>query len=304
MRKLALAIAGTIGVIALAGFLFLQMFPGRALSALQGLTASNAGFESKSVELDGYTAHYYVSGPEDAPVVVFLHGLIDDRNSFVPATEWLSGSLRVILPDLQGHGDNGQIPGRDYSIRGQVNFVEDLLEALDIGEVGIGGNSMGGHVAAAFALSHPDRVTGLVLLNATGLLLDQPPTYSAYPAGIDVSYMDNLYSHVFIKPPFIPRPIMRYLADDLNAKAPFYNTLIDEVVSGGDFRLDERIEVLETPTLIIWGTDDRLVPMRYAEAYHEAIPTSELRVFEAGHAPQIELPDDVGRALAAFLVAD
>lgn len=301
MKRMIVALFGSVLVIALAGFLALQLVPGAALSALQAFAAWNGGYQSKSIDLDGYTAHYYEAGPKNAPVAVFLHGLIDDRNSFVSAAKDLSASLRVILPDLQGHGGNGQVPGRDYSIRGQVNFVADLLDALDVDELVIGGNSMGGHVAAAFALSHQDRVRQLMLLNATGILLDAPPTYSAYPSDIDLAYMKEMYANVFINPPRIPGPIIRHLGEDLKAKAPFYNKLIDAVVGGEDFRLDDRIKTLAVPTLVIWGNEDRLVPIRYAKAYNAALPSSKLLILEAGHAPQLELPDAVRDAMMAFI---
>lgn len=301
MKRMVLALSAVVLMIAAAGFFTLQLFPGAALSALQGFAALSGGYESKTVELDGYTAHYYEAGPEEGPVLVLLHGLIDDKNSFVPAAEDLSASFRVILPDLQGHGDNVQTPGRDYSIRGQVDFVADLLEALDIEELVIGGNSMGGQVAAAFALTYPDQVRRLMLLNATGMLLDAPSTYSAYPDDIDVAYLNEMYANVFINPPPIPGPIMRHLAEDLNAKAPFYNQLIDAVVDGKNYRLDDQIGTLAMPTLVIWGTDDRLVPIHYAEAYHAALPNSDLLILEAGHAPQLELPDAVSDAMMAFI---
>lgn len=304
MKRSVIIISGMLVFLAAAVIAMYQLAPGTILWGLQTGMAWQAGFQNKTVDIDGYTAHYYETGPKNGPVLVLLHGLIDNRNSFVPASAELPGTFRVILPDLQGHGDNAQVAGRDYSIRGQVNFIADLLETLEVEDLIIGGNSMGGHVAAAFALSYPQRVQKLMLLNATGMLLNAPPTYSAYPDGIDVTYMENMYAHVFINPPHIPGPIMGHLAEDLNTKASFYNVLIDQLVDGKDFRLDERIKTLGTPALIIWGTEDRLVPIHYAEAYQSALSNSELRILEAGHAPQMEVPELVGAAMSAFLDED
>ena len=304
MRKFVFTVIGFLAAIFVAGFAFLQFAPGMALSAIQSGTAWSAGFERKSIAIDGYDAHYYQAGPADGPVIVLMHGLIDEKNSFVPAAAALAETHRVILPDLQAHGENAQIEGRDHSIGGQVDFIASLLDTLNVQDLVIGGNSMGGHVAAAFALAQPDRTEKLILLNATGMLLDAPPTYSEYPEGIDLAYMTALYDHVFIEPPFIPAPIMRHLARDLNAKAPFYNMLVGEVVGGEDFRLDERIGTLDVPTLIIWGTEDNLVPIQYAEAYHAELPNSELTILEAGHAPQMEVPDAVSDAMKQFVTAE
>lgn len=304
MKRVVLVVFGAALMIAAAGFAVLQLFPGAALSAIQSTTAWNAGFERKTVAIEGYEAHYYEAGPADAPVIVLMHGLIDDKNSFVPAAAGLAETHRVILPDLQAHGENAQVEGRDHSIGGQVDFIAALLDALNVEDLIIGGNSMGGHVAAAFALSELDRTRKLMLLNATGMVLDAPPTYSEYPEGIDFAYMTALYDHVFIEPPSIPAPIMRHLARDLNAKADFYNLLVGEIVGGEDFRLDERIGSLDMPTLVIWGTEDNLVPIRYAEAYHAELPNSELKILEAGHAPQIEVPQVVYAEMRAFVGAE
>jgi len=301
MRKFLISILGVLIVLTLTLILILQFAPGLTLSGLQSTAAWSAGFEKKSADIDGYAAHHYEAGPEDAPVVVLLHGLTDEKNSFVLAASDLAKSHRVILPDLQGHGENAQTNGRDYSIRGQAEFVENLLKALDVDQLVIGGNSMGGHVAIAFTMANTDRVEKLVLLGATGLLLDEPTTYFTFPEDIDLAYLKAMHENSLKNPPYLPESILRHLARDLNEKAPFYNQMVSQLIAGEDFRLDDRIENLTTPTLVVWGREDQVVPLRYGQAYDAELPNSKLIILEAGHAPQIEIPDTVSAELLHFI---
>lgn len=301
MKRVLWGLIGSIAAACVLGFAMLQFMPGTSLALIQRATAWQAGFEKKSILLGDYNAHYLEGGATNTQTIVLLHGLIDDKNSFVASASELTDTYRVILPDLQGHGENAQSAGRDYSIAGQVGFVDALMKALDINGLVIGGNSMGGHVATAFALAHQDRIDALLILNATGMTLDEPPTYYTYPDHIDVEYMTDMYASAFIEPPRIPGPIMGFLAQDLKAKAPFYNDLVKAVTSGQDFRLDDTAKQLSVPALVIWGSGDTIVPMRYADAYHAALPESELIILQAGHAPQLEVPGLVTDELQQFL---
>ena len=80
------------------------IYPGLMVSAVQSLSASGAGLTKKSIDLDGYTAHYYEGGDPSQPTLMLLHGLNDDKNSFVTSIRELSLSYHIVLPDLQAHG--------------------------------------------------------------------------------------------------------------------------------------------------------------------------------------------------------
>ena len=301
MKKVIYSVGGLIGALALISFVVYQFFPGTVLTMVQSSAARSAGLTERSIDLDGYTAHYFEGGPETGEVIVLLHGLIDNKHSFVPSAGALTDTHRVILPDLQGHGDNAQSPDRDYSIKGQVDFVADLLKALDVETYTIGGNSMGGHTAMALAYHYPAEIRGLIVLNATGLLLDRPPTYYEYPETIDVAYVEAMYARFLLNPPNIPGPVMRYLANDLSGKAPFYNTVVDQILNGEDFQLDDRLEDIRMPVFLLWGAHDPLLPILYAEGFHARFPNSRLQLVEAGHSPQLEIPETVGREIDMFV---
>jgi len=274
------------------------------VSTIQALDASNSGLTKKSLDVGGYTAHYYEGGAENSEVLVLLHGLTDDKNSFVKSVSELTETHRVILPDLQAHGENAQVKGRDYSIKGQANFIRDLLEKLGVKSLDLVGNSMGGHTAAAFTYRNPGMVKKLILIGATGMPLDHGSTYFYFPEKVDTHYMKEMYANSLANPPDFPEPIWNYLAAELNAKSQFFNTLVAEVENGEDFRLDDKMKSVKLPTLILWGKEDKVVPMSYAKGFHSRIQNSELKLIDGGHAPQIEVPEIVQNEIYRFIKAN
>ena len=278
------------------------IYPGLMVSAVQSLSASGAGLTKKSINLDGYTAHYYEGGDPSQPTLMLLHGLNDDKNSFVTSIRELSLSYHIVLPDLQAHGENAKTEGRDYSIAGQAQFIKQLSDALRISQVFIGGNSMGGHTAASFAARFPANTHGLILLNATGIQLENESVYVYFPEKIDVQFLKDFFDNAFVTPPAFPQPVLQHLVNKTNKSIPFINNLIKQVETGDDFRMNEKAESIKAPTLVLWGKHDPIVPLSYGELFTKKIPDARLKVFEnAGHSAQFEIPDQLQAELKAFM---
>ncbi|MFT6407467.1 MAG: pimeloyl-ACP methyl ester carboxylesterase [Arenicella sp.] len=278
------------------------IYPGLILSAIQSLSASGAGLVKKSVQVDGYTAHFYEGGDASKPTLMLLHGLHDDKNSFVTSVRELSASYHVVLPDLQAHGENQKLDDRDYSIAGQAAFINRLSDALDISKMVIGGNSMGGHISAAFAANYQNKTRGLILLNATGMRMPNKSTYFYLPDKVDVAFLQAFYDSAFVTPPAFPEPVLQHLANQLNANVQFINGLIKQLENGADFRMNEKAQSVSAPSLVLWGKQDPIVPMAYAESYAENLANARMVVFDnAGHSPQFEIPERIQAELKAFM---
>jgi len=223
---------------------------------------------------------------------MLLHGLNDDKNSFVTSIRELSASYHVVLPDLQAHGENSKSEGRDYSIAGQAKFIEQLTNELGISKLVIGGNSMGGHTATSFAARYPSKTRGLVVLNATGMQLENESVYVYFPDKIDVQFLRDFFDSAFVTPPAFPQPVLQHLVNETNASIPFINRLIKQVETGDDFRLNEAVQSIEAPALVLWGKHDPIMPLAYGEAFTNNLQNAELVVFEnAGHSAQFEIPE-------------
>ena len=116
----------------------------------------------------GVTVHLRDEGPKDAPAIVLLHGSNADLHTWEPWAQALKGQYRVIRFDQVGHGLTGPDPQDDYSRDNYVADIGAVADRLGLKSFILGGNSMGGKHALAFALAHPERVTGLVLVDSGG----------------------------------------------------------------------------------------------------------------------------------------
>ncbi len=278
------------------------IYPGLMIGAVQSLSASGAGLTKKSVEIDGYTAHYYEGGDSSKPTLVLLHGLNDDKNSFVTSIRELTASYHIVLPDLQAHGENKKEEGRDYSIAGQANFVKQLSDALGISQLVIGGNSMGGHTATSFAARYPMNTNGLIVLNATGIQLENESVYVYFPEKIDVQFLENFFESAFVTPPAYPKPVLQHLVNELNPTIEFMNGLIKQVETGTDFRINEQAQSISAPSLVLWGKHDPIVPIEYGQSYTSHLANARLVILEnAGHSAQFEIPERIQSELKIFM---
>lgn len=301
IKRILLGALALVVLLGIAGAAALYLAPGFVVSTMQSAVASSSGLESKSVEVDGDTVHYYEGGT--GPTLVLLHGMADEKNSFAAAAAELTDNYRVILPDLAGHGENARDPSRDYSIAGHVAFLDRVFAELGLESFVLGGNSMGGHVSAAYTLAHPDKVEKLILVNAPGLKLDDHVVYGGF--GERMETRDDFYAvmdRVVHTRPALPGPIVDHMIAQTNKDFDFINGLAEAVKSGGDFDLIDRVSAIDVPTLILWGVEDQVVRYNVAEGYDRLIPNSTLvRLQEAGHSPQLEKPAEVGQAVADFL---
>lgn len=266
--------------------------------------ALRAGLAKKTVSVDGYTIHYYEGGK--GPPLVLLHGLADDKSSFVGAAAKLTGRFRVILPDLPGHGDNARDGGRDYSILGQVRNLQAFFGAMGLTRFHLGGNSMGGHISLAYAIHHPDRVEKLILLNAPGFQVDDHEVYTGFGHHIETktAFHTQVIDRVYYRRPKLPSPVVEYLIAHINREMDFINAMVRALKDGKDFILNDRVAGVQSRTLVLWGRHDVVVKPQVAEAYRDRIPNASLVWLEnTAHSPQLEVADEVAEKISAFLAA-
>ncbi|MGA7675008.1 MAG: alpha/beta hydrolase [Rhizomicrobium sp.] len=312
MWKKALFGIGAIIVIALVGGFFAFSQPDIPRVVLE---AKYAGPPSQFVVLsDGARVHYRDRGPRDAPVLLLLHGSNSSLFDWEPWSQILSDKFRVITVDLPGHGLTGAVASGDYSEQGMAVFVKAFADKLGLGRFAIGGNSMGGGVAARFAELYPDRITHLILVDAVGM---QSQFGDRIPLAFRlarVPVVNRLLLHI------TPRSlVVEGLNDAIVRKATLTDTTIDEYwdfarmagtreATVARFRLPpdsyvrDHVGAIKTPTLILWGKDDPIIPVAAAHAWAKAIPGSKLIVYpDTGHLPMEEDAPESARDVRAFL---
>ncbi len=286
-------------------------------SDLPAQTGRSDEFPVEKVAIHGHEVAYRRGG--QGPVLLLLHGIAGSSGTWIPAMRLLQHDHTVLAPDFIGHGKSAK-PLGDYSLGNHASAMRDLLELLGIDRVTVVGQSFGGGVAMQFAYQFPERCERLVLVDAGGL-------------GREVSWMlraMTLPAAEYVMPIIFPAfarswgdSVSRFLRDrgirhdraaemwrsyrsltDPEKRQAFVRTMravIDprgQTVSAGD-RL---YLTAHMPTLIVWGDQDKIIPVVHAHEAHEAIPNSRLELLEGvGHFPQAEDPVRFVRILVDFL---
>ena len=278
------------------------------------LEAKYAGPPSRFVTLpEGTRAHVRDRGPRDALTLVLIHGSNASLYTWEPWAKRLSDRFRVITLDLPGHGLTGAVPNGDYTQEGMVKFIDEVAAILGLQRFAIGGNSMGGRASVLFTIKHPERVTHLILIDSGGLPTKQVETTSLAYRLMGIPIANRLLLHI------TPRSLV---IDGLNSAIVHKDIITDEMIDRywdfirmdgtreatitrgriRDNRIRDDIPNIKTPTLILWGEDDRTIPVEAAYTFHAAIAGSKLIVYpNTGHVPQEEVAVESAADVRAFL---
>jgi pimeloyl-ACP methyl ester carboxylesterase len=281
---------------------------------VESLVARWAPPPSQFIELDGQLVHLRDVGPRDDPEpLLLLHGAASSLHTWEGWVKALGGRRRIITVDLPGFGLSGPSPDGLYGGDREARFVLALMDHLQVPRFAIGGNSLGGEAAWRTALLAPQRVTRLILIDATGL---EP--------GRDVVSVGGLLARAPLLPRLLevllPRPlVVAVLRQAYGDPARIDATLVDRyyemMLRDGNrqafvqrFRQREagrdaeRLRELKLPTLILWGGRDRLLPPGNAKQFQGAIAGSQRVVFnELGHMPQEEDAQRSAEPVSRFL---
>jgi pimeloyl-ACP methyl ester carboxylesterase len=263
---------------------------------------------ARYVTVDGTRLRYVDAGR--GPVVVLVHGLAASiyswRHTILPLAQ---AGYRVIAFDNRGFGFSDR-PPRGYSNEAYVGVLYGLLDSLGVTEATLVGHSMGGAIAAQAALDRPERVHGLVLVDAAGWGVRWPFMLRVAHWPIVGALFDHLRGRTatagILKAMYaVPS---RVGAEDVDQYyAPLADADFGRVLRGvlGTFRFDalrDSLSRLATPTLVMWGSRDRLIPATVGEAMAAQLPRSVLVRFpDAGHALPEEVPEAFNRSLIGFL---
>jgi 2-hydroxy-6-oxonona-2,4-dienedioate hydrolase len=268
-------------------------------SALQTMPAQTEG----TATVYGAKIHYVEMG--SGPVVVLLHGLGGNTTNWQFNIAPLAQKYRVIVPDQIGFGKSDK-PLINYRITTYVDFLDAFLKELKIERATLVGNSMGGWVAASYALAHPQKVERLVLVDAAGFTpaqdLDLALLMKLNPSTREG--MKELVSRVFFNKVIFMSDafIDASMAARINAGDGYTIRSITESILRREDFLDNRLSPIKSPTLIIWGREDGLLPLADGQRFQKEIQGAQLIVFEqCGHVPQVEKAVDFNTALLKFL---
>src|SRR5271155_2086672 len=224
----------------------------------------------------------------EGPVVVLLHATLHDRHDFDAIVPDLRDGHRVIALDWPGHGDS-PAPSRPPTAALYADALADVVATLDLPAAAYVGNSVGGFAAARLAITDPQRVSRLVLVNSGGFI---------------ASPITNLYCRTLGTPAVmkrvLPRSIRSYMkATSDNDYAAQERALARAHTQDGviltaalwrsfaapEYDLRPHADRITAPCLVVWGSKDTAIPMRLGRSTAAAIPGSRLEVLPTGHVP-------------------
>lgn len=285
---------------------------------VETLVARWAPAPSDFVEVKGQVVHLRDEGPrEDPEPLLLIHGTGASLHTWEGWVKVLKARRRVISFDLPGFGLTGPFGGQytpdDYRGDTYARFVLDLMDRLKVQRAVIGGNSLGGEVAWRTAVMAPQRVAGLILVDAVGPAF----TPEAIPIGFMIArvpligrisevalpraVVEQSLASVYGNPERVtPQLVDRYFELTLregNRRA--LGLRLQQMVPGEDAG---KIATIRQPTLILWGGRDRLIPPVAARQFQQAITVSKLVTFpDLGHVPHEEDPARTVEPVKAFL---
>jgi pimeloyl-ACP methyl ester carboxylesterase len=224
---------------------------------------------------------------------------------------------RAIAIDLPGFGDS-EVGTGPVSIRGYAEVLDRFCERLGLDRVVVVGNSMGGFVAAEFALLAPDRVSGLVLVDAAGMVPTRAEASRVLPFLWSTALIGTRVAAAgrrIAARPGLRRAALRLVVHDpaalpadltlwalLPAPGPSTRAALRAAFSYATHDWGERVRAISCPTLITWGEGDAMIPVRHADEYARRIARARIVRFpQAGHLPMIEQPGRFNQALLEFL---
>lgn len=249
--------------------------------------------------VDGVTLHVRDTGPRGAPALLLLHGLGSSLHTWEPWARALDTAFRVVRVDLPGHGLSSPVPAGDYGDARARRLLVALMDSLRLSQATLIGNSMGGRLAWSFAAEFPERVARLVLIapdgfESPGFAYDRP---AEVPAALGL--MRWVLPEALLRANLAPayaRP--ERLADSVVGR---YHDLM-RAPGNRDALLQRmrqtvltdpvpRLRRLAMPTLLLWGEQDRMIPISNADDYLRAMPQATLvRLPDLGHLPFEEAP--------------
>jgi pimeloyl-ACP methyl ester carboxylesterase len=294
-------IAGVLGSLVLVAGIGFWMRPVSYFNESMYLRECLSGASSRSVQVASHRVHYMVEGPAAGPVVVLVHGLGGHAEDWRNLAPYLAqAGFRVYMPDLPGYGRSEQPADFSYSVPDEAEAVVGFFDALGLKQVDLGGWSMGGGIVQHLAFRHPERVRRLMLFNSVGIYTK--PAWDTRLFTPDTpAELDQLEALLMPN----PRPVPGFVARDIlrisRRNAWVIHRAMATMLTGRD-ATDALLPRLKMPVLIVWGSEDRLLPLSLGEKMHLLVPQSKLEVIPGcGHLAPVQCAGQIGPRVVEFV---
>lgn len=282
--------------------------PHQAARVGLALELARVGLEPKGTTIPGFDIAY-LEGGQGEPLVL-IHGFGAASDNFIRVAAYLTPHYRVLIPDLPGFGASSKPADASYAVAEQAERVRAFVQQIGLKRVHLGGSSMGGHIAAEYALRHPDEVASLWLLGPAGMS-------AAYDSELRRLYAREgrnpllaktadefpaIMQFTMSRHPFVPHSVTRVMGERAAANHALHARIFEQLSKPSAVTLlDERIKGLATPALVVWGKEDRALNPKAADSYKAAMPNVQIVLMDGiGHLPMIEAPEQAALDFLEF----
>lgn len=314
------SITALIAVVLLISIYASRQYMGFIDLSAKELSSHYANSSSKFIKLDGLqqgiNLHYRDEGISveenpDAPVLFLLHGIMASLHTWDGWVKNLKNDFRIIRVDIPGFGLTGPYPDGIYNIERSTDMVNQLSDHLGVKSFSIAGNSMGGYISWNFALSYPEKVERLILLDSAGYAFEKPMLLGLISMPI---IKDSLS---LITPKFVVRQTLNEVYGDaskvtdeiieryhqLMLREGNRTAVVSVLASLGNIN-NSGIKTLKVPTLIQWGEADAWIPLEHANKFKAEIEGAKLITYPGvGHIPMEEIPQKTAKDARRFLLS-
>lgn len=276
------------------------------------------GASVHELDLKAGRLRYWQTSKDKPETILFFHGFGDSMDGIYPLAHFLTKHFNFVVPDLPGFGQSFKRQDLPHNYASYSEWIDEFIEAIDLGPVHVMGNSLGGAFALMLAQRRPDVVLSLTLLNSAAITdFKNNSVYDEFLAGQimfqvkTIEDFEAFWRRVFHRPPVLPPFVKDYILHNFRENHDWYGHLITQMFADITHKRDpkykelfmnQHLSKLRVPTLIIWGDRDQLFPLSFGERCHKLLRNSRFVVLEGiGHAPQVEAPGLVARHVRDFI---
>lgn len=274
---------------------------------LNKLHAGFSGLKRKQAQVDDHKLVWLEGGVAEGTPVVLLHGFASNKENWLSLAPFLLRHYRVFVLDLPGWGESSFNANLPYGLDDQVARVASWMKAHVTGCAHVVGNSVGGIVAGLLAGRHPELIKTVCLMNPAGAKGSDATRFEdGLRKGQNPMIVESLAgAHTLLSLAIHSKPIALALAplmaQDLINRRHVNRHLFHQMFVNSPDESKRGMCNIESPALIMWGKEDKLVHYTGAFLYQEVIPGSEVVLFDqVGHLPMVEIPMKTTKTLQNF----
>lgn len=233
----------------------------------------------------------------EGEVILLLHGLFGALSNWDDVVTQFSKKYRVIIPLLPIYS----MPLKEAGLEGLTDFLEKFIEAKQLKDLNLMGNSLGGHVALIYSLRKPEHIKSLILTGSSGLF--ENAMGGSFPKRGSYDYVKERVAYTFYDPATATDELVEEVFETTKS-IPKCMRIVAMAKSAQRNNMAEMVPDIKARTLLIWGLNDTITPPMVGHEFNRLLPNSELHFIDkCCHAPMMEAPEKFNILLERFLAA-